>query len=454
MRCRVQHHVPQHADVVHAAVDFERVVVKVGQEVVVEIDADRAQVPHVTGWIRRPALGGRPVRIAVGLDVDAVVKVGDVVVGDDVAGTVDLHRHIGRHGGRKFLAVLTVEGLPHRAGPADHPFGIVAADEDVVGDVEVVRTGIVGPHASTDVLEAAALDGQPFRSNQELCAGENAVLGVPERDPLEVVMVSPAHVEQCEVTVAVEDHLAVARRLDRDRPLRCPVRGEVVRPVERLRAVHDRIGRVLIAVVFVDTGMNEQRVTRTHARPPGRRVVRPRTRQVVGAQQAFKCRLGFCPSETVRVDMERPPITRGHWLRPRADGDDLARFAAHAVRISQHELRLVARAGLEIQDAAGKHVRHGDVDLPPGLDALSIEPQQRQPRSPRRLAGLPIRHVNSRRVVGVALDQPLKPEIDQRRRVDDKFPWRDPVRPLRRLRAERRHPNRDPDDSRKISEGV
>ena len=89
---------------------------------------------------------------------------------------------------------------------------IVAADEGVVGDVEVAGAGEVGEYARADVLEAAALHRQSLRTGNELRAGLNGDLGVPERDALEVGVVGGAHVEQREVAGAVEDDL------DRHRP--------------------------------------------------------------------------------------------------------------------------------------------------------------------------------------------------------------------------------------------
>ena len=98
----VDEHVPQHPHVVQAPVGLDRVVVGVGDVVVVEVDRDRTPVPVLAGRIPG-AVGGSgsgrhaAVGVSVGLDVDAVVEVGDVVVGHDVPGPVDLHRHVGGH---------------------------------------------------------------------------------------------------------------------------------------------------------------------------------------------------------------------------------------------------------------------------------------------------------------------------------------------------------------------
>ena len=164
----------------------------------------------------------RAVGHAVHLGVDAVVEVGDVVVRDDVAGAVEADRRVRLHHRRVLLALDVLELLPERAGPAGQVPRIVAAEEDAVGDVEVARAGEVGEHAHADVLEAAALDGQSLRAGDELRAGPDRDLGVPEGDPLEVVVVGGLDVEQVEVAAAVEDHLAVASGLDHDRLLGVP----------------------------------------------------------------------------------------------------------------------------------------------------------------------------------------------------------------------------------------
>ena len=161
--------IPQHADVVHAAVGLDRVVVAVRDVVAVEVDRDGAPVPVLARRILRPVrdAGARcdgAVGIAVGLDVDAVVEVRDVVVRDDVPGPVKLHRDVRRHRRREDLALDAAELDPHVAGPADQVIRIVAADEVAVRDVEAARARVVREHARADALEPAALDGEALSS--------------------------------------------------------------------------------------------------------------------------------------------------------------------------------------------------------------------------------------------------------------------------------------------------
>ena len=95
----VDEHVPEHTHVVQAPVGLDRVVVGVGDGVV-EVDRDRPSVPVLAGRGLGPVGRSRrrrhaAVGVPVGLHVDPVVEVGNVVVGHDVPGPVDLHRHVG-----------------------------------------------------------------------------------------------------------------------------------------------------------------------------------------------------------------------------------------------------------------------------------------------------------------------------------------------------------------------
>ena len=81
----------------------------------------------------------RAVWVSVRLDVDAIVEVGNVVVGDDVPRTVQPNGRVGREDRREDLPVDTVELRPERAVPSKQMFRIVAAEKITVRDVEVAR---------------------------------------------------------------------------------------------------------------------------------------------------------------------------------------------------------------------------------------------------------------------------------------------------------------------------
>jgi hypothetical protein len=113
---------------------------------------------------------------------------------------------------------------------------------------------------------------------------------------------------------------------------------------------------------------------------------------------------------------------RRHRFRARADGHGLRLFAADAVRIVQDEPRLVRGVRFQIQDAAGEHVGYDDVHAAAGApDALALQPEERQRRLPLRHALFSERHLHRGVAVVIALDVPLEPEIDQRRRIDNEF---------------------------------
>jgi hypothetical protein len=75
VRRRIDQHVPHQADVVHAAVHLDRVVVRVADDVVVDVDRDRPPIPELARRIRRAVDRMRAVRHPVHLRIDAVVKV-------------------------------------------------------------------------------------------------------------------------------------------------------------------------------------------------------------------------------------------------------------------------------------------------------------------------------------------------------------------------------------------
>jgi hypothetical protein len=120
----------------------------------------------------------------------------------------------------------------------------------------------------------------------------------------------------------------------------------------------------------------------------------------------------------VRIDVKRAATRVWHWFGARANDECALRFAAHTIGIRHGEPDLVRRVGLEIENAAGEHVRHNHVDARFAVDAFALEAQQRQRRLPVRLAPLAERHGDGRIAVVVALHEPFEPEIQERRRLD------------------------------------
>ena len=183
------------ADVVDAAVAFDEVVA--GDVDVIVVDVDR----------HRPVLAAG-IGNAVRRNRDAVMEERHGVVRDRVARPVHLDR---------VVAVDGMRAIDAGARPAERAVVIVAADENVVRDIEARRSRKLGVDADPHALEPAVPDREPRGARDVFDAGPERHLGVPKRDPLEDVVGRAHHVEQPERAVAVEDHLAVARRFDHDR---------------------------------------------------------------------------------------------------------------------------------------------------------------------------------------------------------------------------------------------
>src|SRR5581483_2386204 len=131
--------VAKDSNIAGAAVGFEAVVAHVQNVVAIEIDGQRHAVGDVIG---------RAIRGAVGGDIDTVVPVGHIVVRHDVALAV----HFDRILGEQQLGVAG-ELRPQFAGPAHHLVRIVAADQAVVGDVEILRAGPIVLDGAADIVD-------------------------------------------------------------------------------------------------------------------------------------------------------------------------------------------------------------------------------------------------------------------------------------------------------------
>ena len=73
---------------------------------------------------------------------------------------------------------------------------------------------------------------KPLRAGDVLDAEQERDVGVSNREAFEVVVVRGHQVEEVLRAVAVEDHFAVARAFDHDRPVGRSARRQVVRAVE------------------------------------------------------------------------------------------------------------------------------------------------------------------------------------------------------------------------------
>ncbi len=191
------------------------------------------------------------------------MPVGDIVVGYHVTLAIYLDRVFRGDGGR-----IAREFRPYLRAviPGQQFVGIVPADEDVVRDVEILGAGPFVLHHPSDILGARMDQGEAAGTGNVFPAQQEGDRRVAHRDAVEVIVVRGHQVEEIEIAVAVEDHLAVARRFDHDRLVGRTAGGEEIGPVER-RAIGGRVGveaGIVSARVFIETGMHQDGIARLH----------------------------------------------------------------------------------------------------------------------------------------------------------------------------------------------
>ena len=330
---------------------------------------------------------------------------------DHVARSVDLDRKVRqqRHGEIREL-------LPGAADPAHQVVGKLPADEHVVGDVEIPRTGPVAHDADAHVLEARALHRQPFRAHDALAAGEYRDLAAAEGQALEIRVIAGRHVEQHAIAVAIEDHRAVARRADHDGTLRGAAGGQVVGAVKH----RPHAGAVAPPVVLVEPGVHHDHIAGLHAWRGGVRPVRVRGTGVVGGEQTIEGRLLTLALIARRVHVIRVAIAGRLRFGARARLDPPLGAAGHSVRVGDAQRDLVGSIRLQIEQAAGEHLWRGEIHGEvPGL--LAADPEQWQPVTPRVASLAPITEAHRRVAIRIAGQRPLEAQRLQCGRLDDDF---------------------------------
>src|SRR6185503_8759564 len=150
------------------------------------------------------------------------------------------------------------------------------------------------------------------------------------------------------------------------------------------------------------------------------RVIRLVGPEIVRGQQPGERGFLLRPLIAERIDViDGSP---GGWLRllARTHRHDSRVFAVYAVGIGQHEAALVLRAGLEVEDAAGEHVR-GDVlvGVPYRVSGASandfvLQAQQGQRIAPLLFALLAIGDGNAGIAIVIAGNPPLEAERHER----------------------------------------
>ncbi len=417
---RVEAAVLEDADVASAAVALEAVVAHVGDVVAVEVDRLRETVGDVVR---------RAVRHAIGRHVDAVVPVGDEVVRHHMALAVDLHRVFGgQHLG------IVGEPAPQGARPAHHVVRVVTAVEHIVGDVEVLGVGPVVLHHAADVDHLGVLEREAGGAGDVLDPQEERHLGVPDRDPLDVVVVRAHQVEEILGPVAVEDDLAVACALDHDRLVGRAALGEVVGPVEIVAERQIALVRLLVQVMApvpdIEPGVDQDHVAGLHPGREGVLIVEVGRAHVVGRHQAGEGGLLLRALPVDRIDVEHAAALGGLGLLPCADDDRLHPLARDAVGIGEGEAALVVGVGFEVEDRAGEQVAHAVLEQGEAAlavraagagrqaDHLVLRPHQRHAGLPGGLALLAVGDLDPGVAVVVAGDAPVETERDQGRPLD------------------------------------
>jgi len=209
--------VAQYACIAHGAVGFEAVVVHDINIVVVDINAGGEAVGRCV-W---PAIG-----CAIGGVVEPVMKPAHAVVRHHMAAAIDGNRVERAHA----AALGEIRSIhPGRdAIPGEHRIEPLAAQHVVVGNVEVARTRPVRVHGRADVRELRTLHREPHRAGDVLHARFDGYARIAEGDAFEVVVLAAHEVEEHRVAVAVEDHLAIAGRNDRNGLLRSAFLRQIV----------------------------------------------------------------------------------------------------------------------------------------------------------------------------------------------------------------------------------
>ena len=85
------------------------------------------------------------------------MKVGDIVMGHNVTGTVKFDSDIRAHWRRENLVVHAFELRPQLATPADEMVRIIPANKVTVGNIKAAGTGVIGEDAGTDVFKATCV---------------------------------------------------------------------------------------------------------------------------------------------------------------------------------------------------------------------------------------------------------------------------------------------------------
>src|SRR5262245_30857174 len=392
---RVEAAVAHDADVMYAAVGFNKIVNHYEDVIVVDV-------------YRHSLLILRFGRRAIRADINAVVEVSDVVVTDDVPLPVYFDPIIRLK--RRGLIFAEIR-------PADQPVPIITTEQNIVRDVEILRAGILGRDADVDVLHPAVPHYEPATPKHVFQAGVKSDRRVANGDALEVVVIRRHHVEEPEVPGAIEDHFAIASGFDDDGFLRRPVARQHIRAIERY-AVRRHVIR---PVGLVESRVNEDHIARLDGAFVDHLPIACAW-PVVSLFKTFERGLLFRSVVIWRINVKCATALIDFRRAARFYRYLLNRLPDNAVRIRHREAAFITGLFFQIDNAAREHARRPVFqELPRPYDLLVADPQQWQRFAPRRLSDLSVLDGHRRVAVVVAFDLPLESEVDQGRRLYDEI---------------------------------
>lgn len=152
--------------------------------------------------------------------VDTIMEICNVIVRHNVPLTVDLNGHVrlGRSG-------IFREFLPGLSCPPHKDVRVMSADKHIVSDIKILRSGIIGMNAYTDIFKTAFLNGESAGAGYVLFTCLNSNICVAKGYALKVVVISSFEVKKGVTAIAVEDDFTIACGFYRNRLLCCAAPG-------------------------------------------------------------------------------------------------------------------------------------------------------------------------------------------------------------------------------------
>ncbi len=297
---------------------------------------------------------------------------------------------------------------------------VLAAQNDIVGDVEVARAAVLGVDRAPHVLEPAVAHHQAVAAVGIPQARQDSHLAVSDGEVLDVIVVGEHGVEQTVHPAAVENGLAVARAADDDGFFRRTARGELVCAV-KMQPQRLIVGQT---VGFIGPRVDEDNVSGLHPRAvpetfPG---------AVIGFRDAHAGRFLFVPLVLGGIYVEGTAPGEGFRLGTGGHRCQVRRLPLHPVGIAQGEPALVRSARFQVEEAPREHVRGGVIDLHRfEHHFLAIQSQEGESLFPCGRPFLAVADLHGGVAVVVSRDVPFESGAEKRGRLHHEFAGGDGV---------------------------